>query len=70
MGNAELIDLLREPIDWAHFVNDDHAQDYAKLHRKAADALEAAERAAVERKHEIDRLRLCVNKLQEKVKLR
>ena len=36
---AELIARLQEPVDWAHFVSDDHALDYQVERFKVADAL-------------------------------
>jgi hypothetical protein len=35
----DLIEQLEAPIDWAHFVRDDHAMDYQELHMRAASAL-------------------------------
>lgn len=37
----ELVRRLREPVDWAHFVSDDHALDYQTERREAADAIDS-----------------------------
>jgi hypothetical protein len=36
-----LVKRLLEPVDWAHFVSDDHASDYQAERHEAASALEA-----------------------------
>lgn len=45
MTLSELVERLRAPIDWAHFVSDEHMQDYQHERIDAADRIEALETA-------------------------
>ena len=64
MSNADLIKRLRDAAVERAKANDLYATDLIEM--QAADALEAAERRDVERVHEINKLKLIIQKLDRK----